>query len=206
MPLYVADYRADTAHLRTIEHGAYFLLIMHYWATGGLPDDDAQLSRIAGMASSEWRKSKPVLQAFFIDGWKHKRIDAELELADSKYQARAEAGRKGGIARASGKQNPSNASAMFNQPQPPSLAKAKAPDGAPNPEKDLYDRGKIVLGNGSGGLIKRLLLAKQGDTALARAAIETASTKSDPREYIGGVLRGANGSQDSFLDPTAGIL
>lgn len=81
---------------------------------------------------------------------------------------------------------------------------AQAPP--PTDEKQLYDRGKVVLGTGSGGLIKRLLLAKQGNMALARSAIETASTKSDPREYIGGILRGANGSQDSFLDPTAGIL
>ena len=78
MPLYVADYRRDTAHLSTAEHGAYLLLIMHYWATGGLPDDDRQLARIACMTNSEWRRTRPIVQAFFFDGWKHKRIEFEL--------------------------------------------------------------------------------------------------------------------------------
>jgi len=39
MPLYVADYLADTAHLGALESGVYLHLIMHYWLKGGLPDD-----------------------------------------------------------------------------------------------------------------------------------------------------------------------
>ena len=51
-------------------------------------------------------------------------------------------------------------------------------------ERALFTRGKEVLGKTSGGLIAQLLKAKGGETALARAAIETASTKQDPREYV----------------------
>lgn len=58
------------------------------------------------------------------------------------------------------------------------------------PESDLFRRGKQVLGNGAGGLISKLLKAKKGEVALARAAVEMASTKQSPREYIGGVIRG----------------
>lgn len=64
----------------------------------------------------------------------------------------------------------------------------------PNSEEtELYRRGKQILGSNAGGLIKNLIKAKQGSFALARAAIETASTKQDAREYIGGVINGGTG-------------
>jgi uncharacterized protein YdaU (DUF1376 family) len=82
MPLYIADYRADTAHLSACEHGAYLLLIMHYWQTGGLPKADGPLSRIACMSPAEWKKAKPSVAPFFGEDWSsHKRIDAELAKA-----------------------------------------------------------------------------------------------------------------------------
>jgi hypothetical protein len=56
--------------------------------------------------------------------------------------------------------------------------------------KDFFDRGKVVLGDGAGGLLQRLLAAKHGNVALARAAVEQASTMDNPRQYIGGILRG----------------
>lgn len=82
MPLYVPDYRADTAHLGALEHGAYLLLIMHYWLTGGLPADDQQLSRISCTSTTEWRRVKPIIEKFFLPGWKHKRIEDELARAE----------------------------------------------------------------------------------------------------------------------------
>jgi hypothetical protein len=60
----------------------------------------------------------------------------------------------------------------------------------PDPERELFRRGKEILGKDAGGLIAKLLKAKDGKIALARAAIEMASTKSDPREYIGAIIRG----------------
>ena len=93
MPLYIADYLADTAHLSAAEHGAYLLLIMHYWRKGGLPDDDAQLARIARMSPEEWSKVRPIIEAFFEPGWTHKRIEKEL----AEVKQRTEAGRKGGL-------------------------------------------------------------------------------------------------------------
>lgn len=53
-----------------------------------------------------------------------------------------------------------------------------------DPEKDLFRRGKEVAGKQAGGLIARLLASKKGNVALARSAIETASTKENPREYL----------------------
>lgn len=74
--------------------------------------------------------------------------------------------------------------------------KKDAADAAPNLERELFDRGKAVLGQQAGGLIAKLLKSKKNDVALARAAIETASTKQNPREYVGAVISGGLPSGD----------
>jgi uncharacterized protein YdaU (DUF1376 family) len=93
MPLYVADYMADAAHLSTVEHGAYLLLIMTYWQRGSaLPADDRKLARIVRMTDDEWRDVRDTLAEFFRvtdDTWSHKRIDQELQrVARKSEQAR----------------------------------------------------------------------------------------------------------------------
>lgn len=101
MPLYIADYLKDTTHLGALESGAYLHLIMDYWQNGKLPDDNRQLARIAKMTDREWKAARSTLQAFFHDGWKHKRIDEELshaeevsskrrDAANARHQAKAE--------------------------------------------------------------------------------------------------------------------
>lgn len=104
MPFYVGDYLKDTSKLRTIEHGAYLLLIMEYWVHGGLEDDDEVLARVARMSPDEWVKARPRLRSLFGEGWRHKRIDAELEKAQGKSERRAIAGAKGGAAKAAAQQ------------------------------------------------------------------------------------------------------
>lgn len=79
MKLFLGDYTRDTGHLTCMQHGAYLLLMIHYWATGGLPDDDQLLANITRMRIEDWRRyHRSVLQGLFHDGWKHKRLDAEL--------------------------------------------------------------------------------------------------------------------------------
>jgi uncharacterized protein YdaU (DUF1376 family) len=97
MPLYVGDYLGDTGHLTTTQHGAYLLLMMHYWRKGSLPDDDKQLSKITKLPLKVWTEYRETLQEFFHDGWHHKRIDAELYKTESIKQKRANAGHLGGI-------------------------------------------------------------------------------------------------------------
>jgi uncharacterized protein YdaU (DUF1376 family) len=97
MPFYWGDYFRDTRHLSRAQHGAYVLLIGHYWTTGGLPDDDQQLANITCSTLAEWRAERAILQAFFYDGWKHKRIEYELRRTDELRAKRAAAGQKGGI-------------------------------------------------------------------------------------------------------------
>jgi len=66
-----------------------------------------------------------------------------------------------------------------------------------NDETEVYRRGKEILGVNSGGLIKNLVKAKQGSIPHARAAIEIASTKHNPREYIGGIIKGVDPPNDA---------
>lgn len=97
MPLWIADYLADTAHLNAAQSGAYLHLIMHYWNHGGLPNDDRQLAQIARMTRGEWRKNRAVIAGFFVENWTHERIEIELKKAEEKYLKRAAAGHEGGI-------------------------------------------------------------------------------------------------------------
>jgi uncharacterized protein YdaU (DUF1376 family) len=110
MPLYVGDYLGDTGHLTTTQHGAYLLLMMHYWRKGELPDDDRQLSKIAKLPLRTWCDYRPTLQDFFYEGWKHKRIDAELQRMMNVSAKRAIAGQKGGIGSALSRMKLENAS------------------------------------------------------------------------------------------------
>lgn len=93
MPLFVADYLADTAHLSAAQHGVYMLLLMNYWQRGGpLPDDDRRLASIARVGPREWARMKGVISEFFTvaDGaWSHSRVQAELaRVADKSLKSK----------------------------------------------------------------------------------------------------------------------
>lgn len=60
-----------------------------------------------------------------------------------------------------------------------------------DPDKALFARGKQVLGENSGGLIAKLKKHNGGSIPKTRAALELASTKHNPTEYVGAILRGS---------------
>ena len=91
MPLNVEDYMADTLHLSAAEHGAYLLLIMRYWKDGGLPADEKMVQRYSRLSTEQWAESRDALAAFFQDGWRHARIDAELAKATDIIEKRRSA-------------------------------------------------------------------------------------------------------------------
>lgn len=113
MPLYIGDYLADTGHLTTTQHGAYLLLLMHYWRKRALPDNDKQLAAIAKLPLRIWLDTRETIQAFFVDGWKHERVETELARRAVVSNKRAEAGAKGGAK--SREQEPSNCSGLLKQ-------------------------------------------------------------------------------------------
>lgn len=94
MPLYWADFLADTLHLTRADIGSYMLLIGAYWRKGGpLPDDHEGLQTICRCPGQDWARVKGVMASFFTvaDGrWTHKRIDAELAECRELFIARVE--------------------------------------------------------------------------------------------------------------------
>lgn len=78
MPLWIGDYLKKTRRLTTLEHGAYLLLIIDYWANEGLPANDDDLAQIVQLSALEWRKIRPKIEQFFLPGWKHERVEEEL--------------------------------------------------------------------------------------------------------------------------------
>lgn len=207
MPIHIGDYKRDTGHLRAAGHGAYLMLLFHHWSTGSLPDDDDQLSAIACMTKAEWKKMRPVIEKFFKPGWKHGRVEEDLEAAKQSYEKRAKAGSEGGKAKATAKQSASNATAGPEQPLTFNQSKKDAaPAASVDPETDLFRRGKEVLGGNAGGLIAQLLKAKAGKVTDARAAIETAAGKQNPRKYIGGIIRKSANAEPNWLDGIPGVI
>ncbi len=189
MPLYVADYLADTMHLSAAQSGAYLHLIMHYWQHESLPAEDEKLARIARMRIEDWRRHRGTVEAFFQPGWRHARIDRELSRSAEISNKRKDA------ALQKHSKTPANAPANAEQlhPQLQPQSHISEPDGsAPTQadlERELFRRGKQVCGKASGGLIASLLKSRQHDVALARSVVELAATKHDPREFVAAATR-----------------
>jgi uncharacterized protein YdaU (DUF1376 family) len=121
MPFYIGDYLRDTANLTTVQHGAYLLLIMHYWEHGNLPHNERELAAIARMPPKQWRAICDPIAKLFKGNWTHKRIDEELAKADRVQVQRKIAGAKGGF-RSSMKRAKEQA---FARPIAPPLAQAE---------------------------------------------------------------------------------
>lgn len=171
MPLYIGDYKKDTGRLTTELHGAYLLLIMEYWSTGPLPDDDAELSSITCLGARGWKTARPKLARFFqiSDGmWRHKRIENEIEKWTARKAAAIDRARKGGIAKAASSRKPRASSTpqavlkqcsssspgreegLIESPSSPSTALSAdaLPEGAsptaPGPGASLEDRKRLA--------------------------------------------------------------
>lgn len=91
MPLWIADYLADTMHLTARQHGEYLLLLMFSWKQDRpLPKADAALRAIARASESEWTEDREVVLAFFEEGqngYRQKRLEEERAEAVERYNS-----------------------------------------------------------------------------------------------------------------------
>ena len=86
--LNISDYITDTYTLNQNEHGAYMLLINHYYKTEKrLPKDFKQCCAIAlAREDYECNAVQRILDQFFektLTGYQHKRIDKEIKVFHS---------------------------------------------------------------------------------------------------------------------------
>lgn len=196
MPLYVADYLADAAHLSTLEHGAYLLLIMTYWQRGEpLPDDDKKLARICRVGPREWARMKPTLSEFFeiADGdWLHSRVQRELQNVRDKSLKK----RKGGLARAKQMHSTCTAPAQLTDTDADTESSvAKATGASADPDREFWRNAKAYLAPHVGGPEKAGSLigkwckgGKQPDAARAISAAQVERAV-DPVAYVEAAMR-----------------
>ena len=94
----IAAYESDTAHLSTVEHGAYFLLIKYYMRTRmPLFDDDRALANIVQMPLAEWTQIAGTIRKFFKKRGArlHQlKCDRTLDSEDMRATTRSEQARK----------------------------------------------------------------------------------------------------------------
>lgn len=146
LPLYVGDYLKDTGHLTIEQHGAYFLLLMRMWSAGGaLPNDEAKLSRLAGVTQKKFKALWPDLSELFQIGEgqiTHKRVTLELRKAEALREKRAAAGAKGGAA----KTLKTNRSAQANaKAEPKQIISGQEDKDASQAQHPLAGRGRADL-------------------------------------------------------------
>lgn len=105
LPFFTDAYLADTRHLTTIQHGAYFLMLVTAWRSAdcSLPDDDVYLSRITGLDRRTWNSNKDALLAFWRKNdqqkWEQGRLKDERNYVEQKRNKNAAAGQASALKR-----------------------------------------------------------------------------------------------------------
>ena len=212
-PLWTDAYLGDTGHLTTLEHGAYFLLLITMWRNkGSLPDDDAMLCRYARLTKTQWQRIRPIIIEFFnvengqiTQGRLTDEYDAvrrHSKNQSKKAKARWLKEKQTTNAAASSRQCQADASPSLPLPHEDSVPNgtgAEAPK-AIDPAKPCYDIGKPLLQrydislSKAGGLITRWLKSHPPEVLLPALQHAGSADRHDIVAFIEGYLR--NGKTD----------
>jgi uncharacterized protein YdaU (DUF1376 family) len=201
--LWTDAYLGDTTHLTTIEHGAYFLLLMTAWRSKDtrLPDDDRLLARYARCNAGQWKRLRPILEPFFsIENgfWTQGRLTDEAVAVRQKREAAAANGRASALKRKgrhsakreqsdNGATNERSTDGQLNHNHSSVTNVTGVP---PDPAKLLFDAGvKLLTDAGTAEKQARALLGKwrqqSGDDEVRLAVAEaTIGNISDPVSWI----------------------
>lgn len=159
LPIFGDAYLADTTHLTTEEHGAYFLLMLAAWRQDdcGLPDDPVKLARIAGLSLRKWKAGTgDVVMAFWHQAggrWFQKRLSETRQFVDERSAKQAD--------RRRGKGN--------QKPHEPNLFDATLANDS-NSGRDNAD--KIVRAQGDQGIENKQSDINRGGTSQSQSQNE----------------------------------
>lgn len=200
-------YWLDTYDLSDAEHGRYLRVLIVMWNAPRcrIPNDPAWIAAKTGRSVEAFEiEIKPILLRFCkTDGncWWQVKLLAEYERCE-RLSSRGSAGGKALANKKKGfSQTPARDSQQAHAPtptptptleeerkSPASAADAALPDDL---KRQLFERGRRVLGERDGGsLTAKLLKAKDGNVAKARAALEQASEADRPKAYLMRIING----------------
>jgi hypothetical protein len=94
-PVYLADLMQSLSRLSRPEGVSAWQLLWHeYHYSGGLPDSEEKVRRIAGMTGNKkWdRVREELLSAGFTPGWRNPKWDKSIEKAEGAHNARVKGG------------------------------------------------------------------------------------------------------------------
>ena len=122
-PRHLGDYARDAGYLSMTEHGAYTLLLDWYYANERPIPRELVYSICKATSRPEKQAAERVLRAFFIweddAGWRHKRVDQELQKMQEKRDKAKQSAAARWDANAMRTHSERNANAMLSNNQYP---------------------------------------------------------------------------------------
>ena len=149
--LYIGDYQRDTAHLSIAEHGAYMLMLQHYYATEKpLPSGKALHRMLRAQDKTEREAIDSVATQFWLttdDGLVNDRADVEITKAAAQADTNARIAReREGRRKAARKPHEQSTNRATND-QPNQTPDSSVPNGTGGepPDKPAAEKSKSQL-------------------------------------------------------------